>query len=76
MSESFTEINCLGLKCPLPALRMERALRDGLAQFMLITDDPVSVIDIPFAAEKMQAKAQSLGEASGVYKFSISKNET
>jgi tRNA 2-thiouridine synthesizing protein A len=43
------EIDARGLKCPLPVLRLEKAL-DGLpdgARLIVRADDPVAKIDIP-----------------------------
>ena len=48
------EIDARGLKCPLPVLRAQRALR-GLAPgavLRLLADDPMAAIDVPhFCAE-------------------------
>ena len=47
------EVNCLGLKCPLPVIRFEKAVAAGHRDILMISDDPVSVIDIPLAAQQM-----------------------
>lgn len=48
------DIDARGLRCPLPVLRAQRALR-GLATGQVLrlqTDDPAAVIDVPhFCAE-------------------------
>ncbi|MEO0397895.1 MAG: sulfurtransferase TusA family protein [Pseudomonadota bacterium] len=48
-SVKVIEIDATGLRCPLPVLRMEAALR-GLRsgdQVTIIADDPVARLDIP-----------------------------
>lgn len=45
------DIDAIGLICPLPVLRLEKALR-GMATgdiLQITTTDPVAVIDIPHA---------------------------
>ena len=50
----MTEIDATGLNCPLPVLRLQKALR-GLAagdRITLHATDPMAAIDVPhFAAE-------------------------
>lgn len=49
------ELDLLGLRCPLPVLKIARALRGMKAGEVLavLADDPVSIIDIPaFCQEK------------------------
>lgn len=44
-----TVLDLRGLKCPLPALRTRKALRDVEAQGLLVVQctDPLAAIDIP-----------------------------
>ncbi|MBP0575025.1 sulfurtransferase TusA family protein, partial [Mycobacterium tuberculosis] len=45
----MTELDCIGLLCPLPVLKSRRALR-GLApgvHLLVRTTDPMAAIDIP-----------------------------
>ncbi len=65
------KINCIGLKCPLPALRMERTLKAGEAHFILETDDPVSIIDIPLALKNWPGHTLSQSSHNGIYQFEI-----
>lgn len=50
----MVEIDALGLLCPLPVLRLRKALvalEDG-AQVRLRADDPAAIVDVPhFCAE-------------------------
>lgn len=41
-------VDARGLKCPLPALRLARAVRErGPGRFRLLADDPAARTDIP-----------------------------
>ncbi len=45
---SCTIVDARGLRCPLPALRLARAVRDGGAgSYSLLADDPAAQADIP-----------------------------
>ncbi len=52
----WEDVNCLGLKCPLPVMRLERAIKTGSMNIRVITDDPISVVDIPLAVMKAGIK--------------------
>lgn len=43
------EVDAIGLKCPLPVLRLRKALQavETGGTVRLLTDDPVAVIDVP-----------------------------
>ena len=47
-------IDALGLRCPLPVLKLEASLRRAApgARLALRTDDPVAVLDVPHAARQ------------------------
>ncbi len=44
-------IDALGLRCPLPVLRLEKALRTAMPgqRIVLLSDDPIAAIDVPHA---------------------------
>ena len=48
------EIDARGLRCPLPVIRLEAALRrrPDIAAARIIADDPVAVVDIPHFARE------------------------
>lgn len=50
MTDAIT-IDARGLRCPLPVLRLEKALRAAVPgqRIVLLTDDPVAAIDVPHA---------------------------
>ena len=42
------EVEARGLRCPLPALRLARAVRaQGAGAYRLLADDPAAATDIP-----------------------------
>ena len=45
----MTEIDATGLSCPMPVLRLQKALRDlpSGTQVMLLASDPMAAIDVP-----------------------------
>lgn len=52
-SAAVTEIDTAGLACPLPVLRLRKALADAApgARLRLIATDPMARIDIPHLCE-------------------------
>lgn len=45
---SSTIVDARGLRCPLPALRLARAVREGgPGRYVLQADDPAADLDIP-----------------------------
>jgi tRNA 2-thiouridine synthesizing protein A len=53
-SSGMTEIDALGLLCPLPVLRARKVLigMEPGAELRLLADDPAAIVDIPhFCAE-------------------------
>jgi tRNA 2-thiouridine synthesizing protein A len=46
-------VDARGLACPLPALRLARAVRErGPGRYALLADDPAAARDIPALAEE------------------------
>jgi len=46
--KSRATVDARGLRCPLPALRLARAVReDGAGCYTLLADDPAARADIP-----------------------------
>jgi tRNA 2-thiouridine synthesizing protein A len=48
------DVDARGLRCPIPALRLARAVREGGGgRYRLLADDPAATADIPaLAAER------------------------
>ncbi len=57
-------VEARGLRCPLPSLRLARAVREGgPGEYLLLADDPAAARDVPaLCAERGWACAA--GEAS------------
>src|SRR5690606_18000802 len=55
LSMAVVRVDARGMRCPLPVLRLARALREhpGAVDFELVADDPAAARDVPaFAAER------------------------
>jgi tRNA 2-thiouridine synthesizing protein A len=52
--EGWRAVDARGLACPIPALRLARAVRErGAGRYELLADDPAALHDIPaLAAER------------------------
>lgn len=61
------EIDARGLRCPLPVIRMEAALRRMApgAGLTIIADDPVAVLDLPHFAREGGHKIERLDQLEG-----------
>jgi tRNA 2-thiouridine synthesizing protein A len=47
-TDAPTEVDARGLRCPIPALRLARAVREGgPGRYRLLADDPAADADIP-----------------------------
>lgn len=68
-------MNLRGLKCPLPALRVKKAL-SGLAsgdEIVAECTDPLTSLDIPNLLQQTGDMLDSKSEADGVLTFHIRK---
>ena len=76
----MSEIDATGLTCPMPVLRLQKALRDKAqgARVTLLASDPMAAIDVPhFLNEnghKLIARDQEDGPGDmQILKFEIEK---
>ena len=47
-TDAMIEVDARGLRCPIPALRLARAVREGgPGRYRLLADDPAAEADIP-----------------------------
>jgi len=68
-------MNLRGLKCPLPALRVRKAL-SGLTsgdQIVAECTDPLAAVDIPNLLHQTGDRLEGSAEADGVLTFTIRK---
>lgn len=77
MEKSILQIDARGLRCPLPVLKMEAALRrlPPGGRVRITADDPVAAVDIPhFAAEGGHA-CERLAGPDGLCVFLVTRGE-
>ena len=72
---SETTLNLRGLKCPLPALRVRKALSKLAAGDVVIAEctDPLAAIDIPNLLSQTGDTLVDKSTADGVLTFKIKK---
>ena len=76
MTESAEKImNLRGLKCPLPALRVRKALSGLKSGDLIVAEctDPLAAIDIPNLLQQTGDTLEGNAEADGVLSFRIRK---
>ncbi len=74
-SEDTTLLDCRGLRCPLPVLKMEKALprlAPG-ATLVVLATDPMAKIDIPLYCRQHEHGCAVTSE-NDVLRFEIVKN--
>jgi len=64
-----------GLKCPLPVLRVRKALGTARAGSLLVVHctDPMTAIDLPNLARETGSTIERQGDADGALVFHIRK---
>lgn len=64
-------VDARGHRCPVPTLRLRRALEDAPpgARVRLLADDPLARIDVPHFAGQVGAELLERGESDGVLSF-------
>lgn len=74
MTTDIETIDCRGLKCPLPVLKMEKRLSQlpTGASFVLLATDPMAKIDIPLFC-RQNGHACSVSSEAEVMRFEIVK---
>ncbi len=68
-------MNLRGLKCPLPTLRVKKALSGLIAGDQIVAEctDPLTAIDIPNLLRQTGDRLEDRSEADGVLTFKIIK---
>ena len=66
-------IDARGHRCPVPSLRLRRALAAAGpgSEVTLIADDPMARIDVPHLVAQMEARLISTEDAGGVLTFTV-----
>ena len=68
-------IDARGLRCPLPVIRLEAALRalPPGARVTIRTDDPIAKVDVPHAARSGGHACILAAEEDGVCVFAVTR---
>lgn len=75
MSEPDLTVDARGHRCPVPTLRLRRALEDAPAgaRVRLLADDPLARIDVPHFAAGAGFTVLETSEVDGVLSFLVAK---
>lgn len=68
-------IDARGHRCPVPTLRLRRALQDAPAggRVRLLADDPMARIDVPHFAAEVGVEIVERTETGGGFSFLVAK---
>ncbi len=75
MQKDARELDLRGLRCPLPALRTEKALRHAAPgeRLVVLADDPLAGIDIPHLCRTEGHRLVETGAEDGFRRFVIER---
>lgn len=61
-------VDARGHRCPVPSLRLRRALQDAgpSARATLLATDPMARIDVPFLMSELNGRIVEIAETDGV----------
>ena len=70
-------VDARGHRCPVPTLRLRRALEDASpgVKVRLLADDPLARIDVPHFANGAGFVVVETGERDGVLSFLVARPE-
>lgn len=69
----MTVIDARGHRCPVPSLRLQKALQTALpsAQMTLLATDAMARIDVPFLMDQIGGRVIAIEEADGVLSITV-----
>ena len=75
MTSDEIVVDARGHRCPVPTLRLRRALEDAPpgARLRLLADDPLARIDVPHFAQGLGLEVLERGDSGGELSFLIEK---
>ena len=75
MSDTERTVDARGHRCPVPTLRLRRALEDAPAgsRVRLLADDPLARIDVPHFAASAGFTLVETAEVDGALSFLVAK---
>ena len=76
MSDDEILVDARGHRCPVPTLRLRRALEAAPpgARVRLYADDPLARIDVPHFVQAVGARLESQSQAEGRFSFLVVKS--
>lgn len=60
----LVRIDARGMRCPWPAVRLARALRDGAQVIEICADDPQAATELAVVAEAVNARVEIISDES------------
>jgi tRNA 2-thiouridine synthesizing protein A len=78
MTPEETLVDARGHRCPVPTLRLRKALEQAPpgGRVRLLADDPMARIDVPHFAASVGAQLVEQGEADGALSFVVVKRQS
>jgi tRNA 2-thiouridine synthesizing protein A len=75
MDASEILVDARGHRCPVPTLRLRRALESAPpgARVRLLADDPMARIDVPYFAEQIGAQVLETNDDDGALSFVVAR---
>ena len=75
MASEETVIDARGHRCPVPTLRLRKALEAAQAgaRVRLLADDPMARIDVPHFAAEIGAQILAREDVEGGFSFLVAK---
>ncbi|MBK1967772.1 MULTISPECIES: sulfurtransferase TusA family protein [Brevundimonas] len=66
-------VDARGHKCPVPSLRLRKAMdgRRAGERLMLLATDPMARIDVPFLMQELGGQVIQIEEADGVLEITV-----
>lgn len=69
----MTVIDACGHRCPVPSLKLQKALQTAFpgAQVTLLATDPMARIDVPFLMDQLGGQVVAVEENDGVLSITV-----
>ena len=70
---SVLEVDARGHRCPVPSLRLRKAMQGQAAGqvILLLATDPMARIDVPFLMQETGGRVIEITEAEGVLRLMV-----
>jgi tRNA 2-thiouridine synthesizing protein A len=78
VSEAVITVDARGHRCPVPTLRLRRAIEAAAAgaQVRLLADDPLARIDVPHFVREAGHSLVEASESGAVFSFLVRKRDS